>query len=188
MAPPGRSRRIALVGGSFNPPHVGHLLLAQYVYATQDVEAVWLMPSASHPLGKQLTPFPERRALCEALVAEGGPWLSVTDVEQRLGGEGRTVDTLEYLVQAYPELSFTVVVGSDIVPELPLWKDVPRIRELATFLIVHRAGHPDPLAVGPPLVEISSSAIRAALREGHDVSALVPRAVLARIDAQRLYR
>lgn len=184
----GRARCVALIGGSFNPPHVGHLLLAQYVYATQDVEAVWLMPSASHPLGKQLTSFEDRFHLCERLAADAGPWLTVTDVEQRLGGEGRTVDTLEHLVKVHPERSFRVVVGSDIVAELPLWKDVPRIEQLAPFLFVNRAGHPSPLAIGPPLVEISSTGIRARLKSGQDVSDLVPRGVLASIRARGLYR
>lgn len=178
---------VALLGGSFNPPHVGHLLLAQYVHATVEVDEVWLVPSANHPLGKPLAPFALRRELCEALTLETAGWLKVSDVEARLGGEGRTVDTLEHLTRAHPDTDFTLVVGSDILPELPLWKNVPRIRELARMLIFHRAGHPAPEAVGPPLVEISSTRIREELRAGSDVRDRVPRAVLALLLDSGLY-
>lgn len=188
MGAEGRRRTVALLGGSFNPPHVGHLLIAQYVHATVDVDAVWLMPSANHPLGKPLTPYAERRAMCAALTGETSGWLEVTDVEAELGGGGRTVDTLEHLTRAYSDTDFVLVVGSDIVAELPLWKDVARIRELSRMLIFHRAGYPEPEAVGPPIVEVSSTDIREDLRAGRDVSDRVPRAVLRIIFESGLYR
>jgi nicotinate-nucleotide adenylyltransferase len=178
---------VALIGGSFNPPHVGHLLLAHFVRATQPVDEVWLMPSFHHPFGKALAPFEARLAMCEALCADATGWLKVVDVERELGGEGRTVDTLEHLTRTRPGATFTLVIGSDIVAELPKWKRVDRIRELARVLVVHRAGHPDPAAFGPPLAEISSTAIREALRTGGDVRGVVPRSVLAYVHAHGLY-
>lgn len=188
MGAAGRRRTVALLGGSFNPPHVGHLMIAQYVHATVEVDAVWLMPSANHPLGKVLTPYSQRRAMCEALTGETSGWLQVTDVEAELGGGGRTVDTLEHLTRRHPDTDFILVVGSDIIAELPLWKDVPRIRELSRMLVLYRAGHPEPEAVGPPIVEVSSTKIRDDLRAGRDVSDRVPRKVLQLIREGGLYR
>jgi nicotinate-nucleotide adenylyltransferase len=179
--------RVALMGGSFNPPHVGHLLAAQYVHATQEVDEVWLLPSHHHPFGKRLEDFAHRVEMCRQLAAETSGWLKVSEVERDLGGQGYTVDTLEYLSRVHPEYAWRWVIGSDIVKDLPFWKDVPRIQALAEFLVLHRAGHPVEGAVGPPLVEVSSSDVRERLRRGERPEALVPRTVLAWIDAHGLY-
>ncbi len=94
--------QVALLGGSFNPPHVGHLLAAHYVRASQPVDEVWLMPSFHHPFGKQLTSFEHRLAMCELLCADTSGWLKATTVERELGGDGRTVDTLDHLHRTRP--------------------------------------------------------------------------------------
>src|SRR2546430_4459271 len=90
---------IALFGGSFDPPHVGHLLAATYVLATEPVGELWLVPVHQHPFGKKLAaPFEHRVELCEALIADAGLRRArVSRVEAELGGEGRTVDLLEHL-------------------------------------------------------------------------------------------
>src|SRR5690606_7304538 len=84
--------RVALLGGSFNPPHVGHLLAAHYVRATQGVDEVWLMPSHNHPFGKALTPFVHRLGMCEVLCKDTSGWMRTTSVESEPGLTGRTVD------------------------------------------------------------------------------------------------
>lgn len=178
---------VALLGGSFNPPHVGHLLVATYVRATQPVDQVWLMPSYRHPFGKPLIEFEHRLAMCEALCADASGWLRAVDVERYVPGEGRTVDTLEYLTRTHPDVRFTLVIGSDLLPDLPHWKNFPRIQELARVLVVNRAGYPDPRAVGPPLAEVSSTAVRAALEEGRDPQGLLPRAVHDYLRTHGLY-
>src|SRR5215471_17281186 len=93
---------VALLGGSFNPPHVGHLIAAQYVKATQPIDQVWLMPSFRHPFGKPLAPFEDRVRMCEVMSAHASGWLQVSQVERDIGGEGRTVNTLKHLIAAYP--------------------------------------------------------------------------------------
>jgi nicotinate-nucleotide adenylyltransferase len=178
---------VAIIGGSFNPPHVGHQLAAQYVYATRAVDEVWLMPSFNHPFGKTLTPFEHRLRMCELLCEDTSGWLKAKDVERTLGGEGRTVDTLSYLRTKMPRTRFTLVIGSDIVKDLPHWKDFSRIEELATVLVLNRAGYPAPGAVGPPLAEVSSSEIRDALSRGDSPAELVPRKVLAYARENALY-
>lgn len=179
--------QVALLGGSFNPPHVGHVLAAHFVRATQPIDELWLLPSFHHPFGKALTPFEHRVKMCELICRETSGWMKVSEVEREIGGEGRTVDTLEFLRARFPEHSFTFVIGSDILPDLPKWKDFPRIRTLAKVLVLYRAGYPAPEAVGPPLAEVSSTQIRDALARGEVPDSLVPTAVLEYAKENRLY-
>lgn len=178
---------VALLGGSFNPPHVGHLLAAHYVRATQPVDAVWLMPAFRHPFGKPLEPFEHRVRMCQAIAADASGWLQVSEVEREVGGEGRTVDTLRYLRGKHPDHRYTLVIGSDILKDLPHWKEFERIRAMARILVLQRAGYPAPEAFGPPLAEVSSSEIRAAFQAGRVPEHLVPRSVIAYARAHGLY-
>ena len=180
--------RVALLGGSFNPPHVGHLIAAGFVRATQPVDEVWLMPAHRHPFGKELAAFEHRVKMCEALCADTSGWLKVSQAERDVPGEGRTVDTLEHLRRVYPTAAFTLVIGSDILADLPKWKAFDRIQQLAQVLVLNRAGHPAPGAFGPPLVEVSSTEIRSAFARGEEPVGLVPRAVLDYAREHRLYR
>ncbi|MFN0061655.1 MAG: nicotinate (nicotinamide) nucleotide adenylyltransferase [Myxococcaceae bacterium] len=179
--------KIGLIGGSFNPPHVGHLLAAQYVWATQPLDAVWLLPSFRHPFGKPLEAYAHRVAMCEALCADTSGWLSVSREESNVPGEGRTVDVLEHLAGKFPQEAFSWVMGSDIIADLPYWKDFERIKALARVLVIHRAGHPHPSALGPPLAEVSSTVIRERLKQGASVDDCVPRRVVEYIRQNGLY-
>ena len=88
---------VALLGGSFNPPHVGHLLAAHVVRALEPVDQVWFVPAAHHPFGKPLIDFAHRLAMCELMCRDASGWLAASDVEGSLGGNGYTVDTLREL-------------------------------------------------------------------------------------------
>jgi len=178
---------IALIGGAFDPPHVGHSLAAHYVHQTQGVDEVWLVPAFVHPFGKAMASFEHRVQMCEALCAEASGWLKTSTVERDVGGEGWTVETLEYLARRLPEHSFVWVIGSDLVKDLPQWKQPERIRQLSCLLVLNRAGHPAPGTVGPPLAQVSSSEVRDRLARRQDATELVPRSVLAYVQAQGLY-
>jgi nicotinate-nucleotide adenylyltransferase len=178
---------IALLGGSFNPPHVGHLMAAVWVRACERVDQVWLMPAFRHPFGKVLAAYEHRVRMCELLARESSGWLHVSQVEREVGGEGRTIDTLEHLREKLPDDRFCFVIGSDILPDLPKWKDFDRIRELARVLVLYRAGYPAPEAVGPPLAEVSSTEIRQQLERDVPPSGLVPRSVIDYARANGLY-
>jgi len=177
---------IALFGGSFDPPHVGHLLAAAYVLATQPVEELWFVPVFAHPFQKPLqAPFEHRVALCEA-VASSLRGARVSQVERELGGEGRTVDLLEHLRAKHPGKSFALVLGTDLDKERQTWKRWDRIQELARIIRVSRSD----LEAGPEprMPNVSSTAVRALLRSGGDASSLVPRPVLDAIRAAWTYR
>jgi len=179
--------KVALLGGSFNPPHLGHLIAAVFVRATQEVDEVWLLPSHRHPFGKPLAPFDHRARMCEAMCSDASGWLRVCEIERDLGGDGRTVSTLKHLVATYPRHRFSLVIGSDIVKDLPHWKDFHEIEKLAPVIIVQRPGHPSPRAVGPPLAEVSSTEVREILERGQEPRNLVHRAVLEYARAHHLY-
>ena len=175
---------IALFGGSFDPPHVGHLLAAAYVLATEPIDELWFVPVYQHPFAKPLIGSYEHRvALCERL-ASYLPRTRVSRAEQE-SGHGRTVDLLEWLRQRHPDTRWALVLGSDLDAEKPQWKQFDRVEQLARIVTVRRAGYGEG---GVTLPEVSSTQVRALLKSGGDVSRLVPRAVLQAIRDAGTYR
>ncbi len=179
--------QVALLGGSFNPPHVGHLMAAHYVRATQGVDEVWLMPTFRHPFGKVSEDFEHRVRMCERLCRDTSGWMKSSRVESEVGKDGRTVDTLDFLQARHPEHRFSLIIGSDIVKDLPHWKDFDRIERMARVVVLYRAGYPAEGTVGPPLAVVSSSDIRERLSRGELPSDLVPRVVLDYAREHHLY-
>ena len=175
---------IALFGGSFDPPHIGHLLAAAYVLATEPVDELWLLPVHEHPLGKRPAgSFEHRVRLCELAVRDLAR-VRVSRLEGELKGEGRTVDLLEHLHRERPHDSFALVLGTDLVAERPQWKRFDRIAELSRIVTLDRSG----FSQGSLLPEASSTQVRALLASGApEVARLVPRAVLAAIRAAGTY-
>ncbi|MCA2977493.1 MAG: nicotinate-nicotinamide nucleotide adenylyltransferase [Myxococcaceae bacterium] len=161
-------------------------MAATFVRATRAVDEVWLVPAFDHPFGKALTPFDDRVALCERLGQDCGPWFKVSRAEAEVGKEGRTIELLEYLLPQHPDTRFHFVIGSDILADLPKWKAWDRIEALVEVVVLHRAGFPSPRAFGPPIVEVSSTAVRAALNAGLRPDGLVPRQVLDLIESRQL--
>lgn len=180
---------IALYGGSFNPPHISHVLAVTYVLATQPIDEVWVVPCFQHPFAKELVPFEHRFAMSE-LAMGWLPRTSISRVEEELGGESRTLRTVEHLYEAHPEHQFRLVVGADALIDRDRWLGFERLAELAPFIVLGRAGVSVEGAPPPMLPEISSTFVRESLREGQieALENLVPRAVLSYIEAHALYR
>jgi nicotinate-nucleotide adenylyltransferase len=182
-------KEIALLGGSFNPPHVGHLMAAWYALATEPVAEVWLLPAYRHPFGKALAPFDERVAMCR-LAAATLRGVHVCTAEAELAEDplaGKTVRTLEHLRQRHPGHGFALVVGSDILAETEKWYRWDRVQELARIVVVGRQGHEAGAGGRPLLPAVSSTEVRERLGRGEEVGHLVPRRVLAHIAARSLY-
>ena len=191
-APPART--IGLLGGSFNPPHVGHALLALYVLETTDLDELWLVPTWRHAFGKDLAPYDDRVAMCGALAAALGPRAVVSRVEEEVararGGESRTLHTLEHLAVVRPEARWRLVIGSDILAETGAWLAWDEVCRRAPPIVVGRGDHPAPAgATVSPLTipAVSSTELRRRLARGEDVAGLLPRAVLGYIAARGLY-
>jgi len=189
--------RVAVFGGSFNPPHVGHQLAALWVLETAEVDELWLIPALVHPFEKALAPFEDRFRMCERAVAALGPRARVSDLEARLGGPSRTLRTIETLIEANPGVAFSLVIGSDLVAESSTWYGAERLRELVPFIVVGRQGRdPAARAAGSApgdgaealaIPDVSSTAIRGALAAGRPTGSWVPRRVLEYIFEHRLY-
>lgn len=186
---------VALFGGSFNPPHVGHFLATAYVRAVAPVDEVWLMPVFRHAFQKSLAPFDARLRMCEAMAGQL-PGVLVTSVESEVEGEGRTIDTVAFLRKRYPAHRFHLVIGTDILDETHLWKSFDELIALAPPFVLAREGYPMPETLAPGLEplgdvrmpKVSSTDIRARLAAGQSVQGLVTREVLAVIAADELYR
>jgi nicotinate-nucleotide adenylyltransferase len=178
----------AVFGGSFNPPHVAHVLAVTYVLSVHEVDDVVVVPAFQHPFAKSLAPYEDRMRMCELAMA-WIPHVSVSRVEEELGGESRTLRTLVHLAKAHPDWSLRLVMGADLVVESPKWHGFEKIKELAPPIVLGRVGVP--LASAPPafLPEVSSTAVRAHIAAGRweEVAPYLPRAVLEHVRARKLY-
>lgn len=184
--------RIALFGGSFNPPHVGHVLAVGYVLSCVDVDAVWLAPTYQHAFGKSLIAFEHRMEMCRLAVQMYGERAVVSDVERQLGGESRTIRVVEHLLAEDPSRELRLVVGADILDEAHKWLEFERLIQLAPMVVMGRSGYErsDPRIFGLALPEVSSTELRALLAAGDREACLplLPRSVLDYIEDQGCYR
>jgi len=186
------SPTLAILGGSFDPPHVAHLLVASYVLALGDVQRVLVVPTFEHPFGKPLSPFEERLELCRRCF-EGQPGVEVSGIEAELPRPSYTVRLLERLQADNPERPLRLIIGSDVLAETGAWHDFPRVEALAPPLVLARVGHERP-GLGPAVLpDVSSTRVRELLARrtepeaARELAWLVPRRVLEHIAAANLY-
>jgi len=179
---------VGVFGGSFNPPHAGHVLACALVLSTQPIERLLVVPTYRHPFAKDLAPYEDRVRMCELAMA---PLLGaeVSRVEEELGGESKTLRTLEHLAAAHPDWRMRLVLGSDILGETPRWFRFDAIEKLAPPLVLTRAGADVAGAVAVVLPEVSSTQVRTAIARGawDEVACLVPRRVVEYVRLKGLY-
>jgi nicotinate-nucleotide adenylyltransferase len=179
---------IAVFGGSFDPPHLGHVLLASYALSMTRVERVLVVPVFEHAFGKALSDFDQRLAMCE-LAFQDLKRVEISDHERKLGGISRTLRLVHALREAWPHHRLRLLVGTDILAQKDAWQSFDEICAHAPLLVAGRGGYDrgetDPRA--PVLPPISSTEVRATLARGEDVSLWVPERVRAHIAAHGLY-
>ena len=186
-----------MFGGTFDPPHIGHLAVAVEVRWALDLDRV-LMVVANDPWQKRgvrdLTPAGDRLAMVQAAV-EGLEGIEADDREIRRGGPSYTVDTVRELRSEHPGAEIAVIVGADAAAGLATWERADELAGLATIAAVQRPGHGEP-AVPPgftvevvdvPALDVSSSDLRARVAEGRPIDVLVPAAAATLIDRHRIY-
>ena len=195
---------IGILGGTFNPPHMGHLVMAQEALDQLDLDRVVLMPVAvpPHKEAREDPGAAARLELCRLAVA-GDERFEVSSLEIDRGGASFTVDTLKELHDLEPEHDLTFIVGGDMAQSLPAWREPESILALARLAVAEREGvrrediarRLDSLHDGSrvvffdmPRIDISSSSIRRRVAEGRPVRYLVPDAVAEAIAEQGLYR
>lgn len=182
-------KKVALFGGSFNPPHLGHVLNACFVLSAFPVDQLWILPVYRHPFAEKqgLAPFEDRMEMCRRAFLPFGRRILVSSIESELPPGSKTVDMLEWLLPKYPEIQFSLVVGSDILREKHLWKRFDRIEEMVNLIVVPRTGFPDPSLVGPVMPEVSSTMVRRMMESGADPGALIPDGVRSFLQEKNPY-
>ena len=191
----GTGKIVGLFGGSFNPPHVAHQLVALYCLETQPIDELWFVPVYTHVFGKDLAPYADRIAMCELATGALGPRATVSRAEEDLARQpgfagSRTLDLIRFLSDRHPAASFRLIVGTDILAEADKWHRWDDVVAAAPLIVVGRTGHPVPAGstvTGVTMPEVSSTAIRAALAGAGDASSLLPASVLRYIAERGLY-
>lgn len=184
--------RLGILGGTFNPIHTGHLLLAECARQQCRLDQVWFMPAASppHKSSRHLLDGRRRLALIR-LAIRAHPCFRASDLELRLGGVSYTIRTVQALKALHPRARLFFIIGSDML-KVP-WYRFETLRRLCIFVVAGRPGaavrrHSGIRRIVMPQVEISSSMIRQRLRRGQSIRYLVPDAVLHSLVRHRVYQ
>jgi nicotinate-nucleotide adenylyltransferase len=187
---------IGLFGGSFDPVHLGHLLVAQAAREELSLSKFFFIPAAQSPFKpeRQLTPAEVRLRLLRLALA-GQDWCEIDDQEIRRGGISYSIDTVRSYARSYPEARICYLIGADHVALLPKWRQAEELARLAQFVVIPRPGQSEPVLPAPfhgrtlagfPL-GVSSSQIRARAKAGLPIEPLVPAAVAEAIRNNTLY-
>jgi nicotinate-nucleotide adenylyltransferase len=189
-------QRLGLFGGSFDPIHLGHLLVAQAAREELQLSRLFFIPAAQSPFKPDRAPSPPKERLrLLRLALAGKEWCEVDDQEIKRGGISYTIDTVRDYSRRFPKAEIFYLIGADNVPSLPKWREAAELARLAQFAAIPRPGEtatsfPKPFR-GQMLhgfeCAISSSAIRKRVHDGLPVDHLVPPAVAEAIHNNRLY-
>ncbi len=200
--------RLGIYGGSFDPVHYGHLLLAESCREQLTLDQVWFLPAAvpPHKRSRTLADAKHRIEMLRLAIA-GHDAFDVSTIEIDRGGVSYTADTLELVAQEQPGAIVYLLMGGESLSELPTWRDPARICRLAVPAVVHRAGGPDvdysvldpyvtderlaefkQAQVEMPAIELSSTDIRSRISAGQSIRFRTPRAVEKYIETHGLYR
>ncbi len=189
---------IGLFGGSFNPPHLAHLIVAETVREAFRLDQVWWIPACRPPHKAEDTLVSaEHRLEMTRRATQGHPAFVVSDVEVRRAGDSYTVDTVRALQTVHPEYAFSLLLGGDSLRDFGSWRQPEEIVARVPLIVYLRPGAAD-IVVAPylagrvrfaeaPLLAISGTEIRARLRAGRSIRYLVPDAVRSYIEAHGLY-
>ena len=188
---------MGLFFGSFNPVHVGHMIIANYMATQTDLEEVWMVVSPHNPLKPKKTLARDHDRLHLVRLAIGdNPRLKASDVEFGLPQPSYTVDTLSYLKEKYPNRQFALIMGGDNLATLHKWKNYELLLRDHEIFVYQRPSHdlgelqqhPSIKIVEAPLMQISASYIRRCLKAGQSVQYLVPDAVYRYLEEVAIYR
>ncbi len=197
--------RIGIFGGTFDPVHMGHLILAEQCRTQANLDQVWFVPSAQPPhKDRGVTRFEQRCDMLDLAIA-GHPAFRVNRIEKERSEPSFTAVTLDQLHERHPGDEFVLLLGSDCLPDLPGWYEPQRVIERAELVVVPRPGVmlwtaarlAAALRVGEPavrmrfvacpMIEIASRELRRAITDGMSIRYMVPRAVEEYIRDRKLY-
>ncbi len=189
--------KIGLYFGSFNPIHIGHLAIAEYIIEYTDLQQLWFVVSPHNPLKtkKTLLDDYERLEMVHRSIGNDHRF-HVSDIEFRMPKPSYTVDTLAYLEEKHPRQQFSIILGADNLMNFRKWKNCELLIRKYTRYVYPRHGvseedikkHKNIIVVDAPKIEISSSFIRNSLKEGKTVKYFLPPSVYKYIDEMNFYR
>ena len=190
--------KVGLYFGSFNPIHIGHLIIAGYVSDFTDMDQIWFVISPQNPLKTSANLLNEYdRLYLVRLAIEDDTRFRASDVEFKLPKPSYTIDTLVYLVEKYPEHTFSIIMGSDSFKNITKWKNFELLLKDFHFIVYFRPGYPIELGIQmnknvlilrAPSMDISATLIRNNIREGKSIRYLVPEKVKEEIEKGAYYR
>jgi nicotinate-nucleotide adenylyltransferase len=188
--------RIALFGGSFDPVHLGHLLVAQAAREELELSRLFLIPAAQSPFKPERKPTaPHERLRLLRLALAGKSWCEIDEQEVQRGGVSYTIDTARNYHDRFPGAEIFYLIGTDHVAQLSKWRESAELARLLQFVVIPRPGEAD-IPFPPPFrgrrlkgfpLGVSSSQIRARVKAGASIDHLVPAAVAEAIRNNRLY-
>lgn len=190
-------KKIGLFFGSFNPMHIGHLILANHFAENTDLNEVWIVVSPQNPLKPRATLLADhhRYAMVQA-ACENYPNIKPSNIEFSLPKPSYTIDTMVYLEEKYPNYQFVLLMGEDSFCSLPKWKNYKLLLERYSMYVYPRNSHEIPKFdfnaplvkwINAPLIEISATLIRKMIREKKNVRPLLPPEVFDYLDGSSLY-
>lgn len=189
--------KIGLYFGSFNPIHIGHVILANHFAENSDLDKVWFVVSPQNPFKEKKSLLQEyhRLEMVELAVSDFDK-LEATDIEFKLKKPSYTIDTLTVLKEKYPNYDFSILMGADNLNHFHKWKNYEQILEFYSVYVYPRNtgeetnldAHPKIIKVEAPKIEISSTFIRKSIAQNKDVRALLPHTIWKHIDDMNFYK
>lgn len=185
-------KRIGILGGTFDPPHMGHLIMAEEVRLAMQLDEIWLIPSFEPPHKEKAHSDSADRVEMVKLAVQGNPAFKISTIEVDRLGKSYTFNTMKAIRSEYPDAKFHFIIGADMVEYLPHWRNIELLMDLVDFVGVKRNGYQlqsefPVRGVEIPLIEISSTMIRERLNNNVSVKYLVPDSVETYIKEKHLY-
>ena len=187
--------KIGILGGTFNPVHIGHLILAEEVREKLNLDKIVFVPAnlPPHKNGSDIAPARDRFNMLKAAI-KGNKFFDVSDIEIKRQGKSYTIDTLREFKEIYPKQELYFITGSDLLKYLDEWKDLDQILKIVTVIVATRPGYPlesipDYIStVSIRAVDVSAFEVRQALKDGKSFRYLVPEAAYKYILKKGLYK
>ena len=193
-------KKIGLFFGSFNPIHIGHLILGNYILENSDMEELWFVVSPQNPFKDKKSLLNDHNRLdMVQLAVKNYPKMRASNVEFSLPKPSYTIDTLTYLKEKYPDYSFALIMGEDNLDSLPKWKNSEKLIADYQIIVYPRTfegekkaheylQHENISLVNAPIIELSATEIRKMIKEGKNVRPMLPPEVFEYLDGSNFYK
>ncbi len=193
-------KKIGLFFGSFNPIHIGHLILANYILENSDMEELWFVVSPQNPFKDKKSLLSDHSRLdMVQLAVKNYPKMRASNIEFSLPKPSYTIDTLTYLKEKYPDYSFALIMGEDNLESLPKWKNSEKLVSDYQIIVYPRTfegekidneylKHQNIHQINAPVIELSATEIRSMIKEGKNVRPMLPPEVFEYLDGSSFYK